>query len=235
MTILMKFVALTSFYTSNPLMQIEHSRDLVSLNGQGKQGSACSGIKWRKDTRKRSLFLPFFPFRAQRFHQVEDAQKKAIAEYRKDHPDMGEDTFKVDSPKTTGEAGSSGGAPRQAPPAPAYKRIVPLRAAFERHRPLLVPRRGRIRNPGDPLPQPQPDIPRFDPAAAAQHPRDAQGAPQQRARDITGRFVGRNLRIQPPVPQPKENKVGRAGTDPANRRVDLWRKKVVDPGDGATS
>ena len=52
--------------------------------------------------------------------QVEDAQKKAIAEYQKEHPDIGEDVFKFELPKATGQASGSNNLP------PTHERIAPL-------------------------------------------------------------------------------------------------------------
>ena len=63
----------------------------------------------------------------------------------------------------------------------------------------------------------------------------------QQQRVIRGRFAGGDLRNQrpaapPDAPAPRihENRRGGARMDPVDRgRVDQWRRRVVDPGDGA--
>ena len=97
---------------------------------------------------------------AQRCFQVEEAQKKAIAEYRKEHPGVGEDWLAVEFPKATGEPSDLGSQRRRPRRPPPYERIEPLHPApdreFDRYRQLFGNiRHERARNPEPRPPQPQ--------------------------------------------------------------------------------
>ena len=126
------------FFCSFPLlMQIKYRHDLVSLSEQKARVNVYSGIKSRIGIRKRFVHLQFCLLLYSCCHQVEEAQKKAIAEYRKEHPEMGEDALQVELPKVTGEASDSRGQRRRGR---RYERIEPLIPAqhleLDRHRRL---------------------------------------------------------------------------------------------------
>ena len=151
----------------------------------------------------------FCLFSCSRYWQVEEAQKKAIADYRKEHPEMGEDTLQVDLPKATEEAGGSR-PQRRRRRVPPYERIEPLRPAQdpELNRQLRLheainqhhmrgPAAGIVPPlqlaglfqrvlpppviPGGWLPQPQPDP--MHPVGAGQRPQEIQEAPRERAEE----------------------------------------------------
>lgn len=193
------------------LIRVEHRRDLVSLNGQKMRANVYFGIKSRRGIRKRYIRLSFCLSSCSRCYQVEEAQKRAVAEYRKEHPEIGEDTLKVELPKGTAEASGSRDQRRRGRRVPLYERIEPLRPAqdleLERHRRLreavhqhhvqdpaagIEPalqltnlfRRAHPapENPEMQLPQPQSNFPR--PARTDQNLQEAQGAPQQRGEDL---------------------------------------------------
>jgi len=175
---------------------------MVSLSVRKVRASVCFGIKSRRGIRKRYIHLPFCPLSYSRCHQVEEAQEKAIAEYRKEHPEMGEDTLQVELPRTTGEASDPRGQRRRGRRM-HIEPLFPVLPELDRHRRLhgAVNQRDpapgvepafRFVNffqrahpapgvPGVQLPQPHPNPSR--PARAGQH-LQAQEAPQQREGDL---------------------------------------------------
>lgn len=180
-------------------MRIEYRHDLVSLSVQKVRASVYFGIKSRRGTRKRYIHLPFCPPSYSRCHQVEEAQKKAIAEYRKEHPEMGEDTLQVELPKATGETSDLARGQRRRGRRMHIEPLFPVLPVLDRHRlhdavnqrnpaPGVEPA-FRFVNffqrahpaPGVQLPQPQLNPPR--PARPDRH-LHAQEAPQQRGGDL---------------------------------------------------
>jgi hypothetical protein len=121
------------FFSSHPLqMRVEPSHDPVSLNGQNMRVNACFGIKSRNGIRKRYVHhhTSHSPRScAQCCYQVEEAQKRAIEEYRKEHPEVGEDVLQVEPPKATGETSGSRNPRPQAPPMVFHNPIEPLHRA----------------------------------------------------------------------------------------------------------
>ena len=191
-------------------MWVKRRHGPVSRNEQKMRVNAYSGIKSRKGTRKKYIYLhsSYPPYsRTQRYYQVEEAQKKAIAEYRKEHPEMGEDALHVELPEvTTGEAGGSRN-PRPRPrPVPLYDPIEPLRLAHgpepDRHRRLFEAiHQARVANapqkapaeleiPEGQLPRLEPNVPPLRPFRLGrydQYLRDAQEALQPHGEDLQRR------------------------------------------------
>ena len=185
------------------LMQIEHRHDLVSLSGRKARANVYFGIKSKSGIKKKYIYLPFYLLSYSCCHQVEEAQKKAIAKYRKEHPEMGEDALQIELPKATGEASDSRGRRRQGRRMPLYERIEPLQPELDHLRRLhgAVHQRNpaagvepalRLANlfqrahpapeiPEARLPQPQPN--HLRPARAGQH-LQAQEAPQQNGGEL---------------------------------------------------
>lgn len=189
---------------------------------------------------------------------MEEAQKQAIAEYRKEHPEMGEDTLKVELPKTS-EAGGSEGQRQQAHLPPRYEPINPLHPVqvpeLNRYRQRLAAARARVLEAQ--LPRPQQNAPQLGTAMAdhrraevqqaQRQPVEKTGQPQEgnlaHRRDHTGRFVGNNSRnprpaalpdnTVNPTQRPRGNRTNGVRMNPAGRKQeDRWRV-AVDPGDGA--
>lgn len=251
-------------------MRVGHSHDPVNLNRQNIRGNVCFGIKSRKGIRKRYIFAstPHVPPCSRIQHcyhryQVEEAQKKAIVEYRKEHPEMGEDALLVELPKATGEASGSRDPRPPARPVPLYNRIEPLRPAQDlghdrHHRLLEAIRQDRMRNPGPAIEaalrfgfgnafqraQPAPEIPEDHlpqprpnvpdlPPIGAGENPQIQEAPQQRG-DV---WVQRRRSAQ--QQRVLAGRFARHNTrmDPMDRgRVDQWRRGIPDQGgleDGA--
>jgi len=189
-------------------MRVERSHGPISHSGQKTRANACSGIKSRKGTRKRYIYLHMSRSScSHRYHQVEEAQKKAIAEYRKEHPEMGEDALQVELPAaTTGEASGSRNPRPRARPVPLYDPIEPLRLAQgpepDRHRLLFgAIHQERIANahqrahpeleiPEGQLPQLELNIPPLRPIGLGRYDRylrEAQEALQPRGEDLQRR------------------------------------------------
>jgi len=191
-------------------MWVERSHGPISHNGQKMRANVCYGIRSRKGTKKRWIYLhtshPPCP-RTQRCHQVEEAQKKAIAKYRKEHPEIGEDALHVELPEaTTGETSGSRNPRARARPVPLYDPIEPLRLALgpepDRHRRLFEAiHQGRIANapqrappeleiPEGQLPRLELNMPPLRPFRLGrydQYIRDAQEALQPRGEDLQQR------------------------------------------------
>ena len=191
-------------------MRVKHSHGPINHNGQKTRVNACSGIKSKKGTRKRYTYLHASRppcFRTQHYHEVEEAQKKAIAEYRKEHPEMDEDALHVELPEATAGEASGPRNPRpRARPVPLYDPIEPLLLAQgpepDRNRRLFqaihqerivnAPQRVRpeLEIPEGQLPQPELNIPPPRPIGLGrydQYLRDAQEAIQPRGEDLRRR------------------------------------------------
>jgi len=145
-------------------------------------------------------------------NEVEEAQKKAIAEYREEHPEMGEDALHVDLPGAAGGASGSKGPRRRGRPVLLYDRIEPLRLARDpdvnhgrqlleaarRHHvgglgagigPMLQFTNGLAAHPEPEIPEiqlplPQRNIPNLHPVRAVQRRREAQETLQQNGEDL---------------------------------------------------
>ncbi|KAF9651340.1 hypothetical protein BDM02DRAFT_857152 [Thelephora ganbajun] len=143
--------------------------------------------------------------------EVEEAQKRAIAEYRKKHPEMGEDVLQVELPKVTGEASSSripGRRVRRPWAAEPVGELGPAQRPVFDHRLLEPVRRDHLQDPAPGidaafqfpnafqmvhpvpeipevrLPGPPPKIPYLPPVRTGQHLQEVQEVPQQREEDL---------------------------------------------------
>lgn len=163
--------------------------------------------------------------------EVEEAQKQAIAEYRKEHPEMGEDALKVELPKTTSEAGGSEGQRQQAHLPPRYERINPLLPVqvpeLNRYRQRLAAARARVLEVQ--LPRPQQNAPQLDPAMADHRRAEVQRAQRQPVEN-TGQPQEGNLVHKQELPQKRRDHAGKfVGNNSRNPRPAALPDNIVNP------